>query len=102
MPHTKEPVDEQVELKESCGIVRELGDLPGGTVIDQDALARMFHRCSTSIQRSVERGELPPPVRLLGRSRWTVGFILEYLEARLRMETEKAKKEAARIARLGV
>lgn len=81
-------------------VITTLGELPAGTVIDQNELARIFHRCPTSIQRAVDRGELPPPVRLLGKPRWTVGFLLEHLEKRLKATDESAQKERARIARL--
>jgi len=83
------------------GLITELGELAPGSVIDQGELARIFHRHPTSIQRAIERGELPPPVRLLGKPRWTVGFLLTHLEKRLDTESVKDKKEVARIARLG-
>lgn len=86
--------------KTVAGLITDLGCLPPGTVIEQGELARVFHRHPTSIQRAIERGEIPPPVKLLGKPRWTVGFLLAHLEGRLEAENEKAKKEAARIARL--
>jgi hypothetical protein len=65
------------------GVVRTLGDLPDGTIINEEALAKMFDRCQASIKRAIQRGELPPPVKLLGMPVWTVGKILSYLNNRL-------------------
>ena len=78
------------------GIVRELGDLPDGTIINEEALARLFDRCQVSIKRAIQRRELPPPVKLLGMPVWTVGKILNFINDRLdfaQNEEEKAKKK---------
>jgi len=83
------------------GIVRELGNLPPGAVVFEEALSRIFSRHPTSVKRAVERGEIPPPVRLFGKPCWTVGAIQSHLEARLMAALEEARKEAERIARLG-
>ena len=72
-----------MERQDFTGIVRELGDLPDGTIINEEALAKIFDRCQVSIKRSIQRGELPPPVKLLGMPVWTVGRLLAYINARL-------------------
>jgi len=84
----------------SGGIVRELGELPPGAIVEEEALARMFGRHSVSVKRAVERGELPPPVRMFGKPCWTVGAILAHVEARLEDTKREAEKDADRIARL--
>ena len=76
----------------NTGIIRRLGDLPPGTVINEDALAKMFGRCQVSIKRAIQRGELPPPVKLLGMPVWTAEKLLSHLNARL----DKALKEEER------
>lgn len=78
------------------GIWRDLGDLPQGAIVTEEALARIFGRHQVSIKRAVDRGELPPPTRLLGGPVWTAGAILSHLEERLaaaRKEREKAAKK---------
>ena len=65
------------------GVVRELGELGPGAVINEDGLARMFKRCNRTIQRAVERGELPQPTRLFGKRVWTARVIIQHLEGRL-------------------
>ena len=80
----------------SSGIVRHLGDLPDGTIISEEALARLFGRCQVSIKRAIQRGELPPPVKLLGMPVWTTERILTHINKRLdvaQKEEERARKK---------
>jgi len=81
------------------GIVVALGELPPGAIVDESALAEIFRRHPVSIKRAVERGEIPPPVRLFGKPVWTAGVILTHLEARLMAAKQEAEREAARLAR---
>ena len=67
----------------SSGIIRELGDLPAEAVVSEQALAKLFDRHRVSIKRAVERGELPPSVRLFGEPVWTVRALREHLAKRL-------------------
>lgn len=55
------------------GVVPELGELGEGAVITEAGLARMLKRHQVTLKRAVQRGELPPPVRLLGGPVWTAG-----------------------------
>jgi hypothetical protein len=50
----------------NLGIIRELGELPPGTIITEKALGRVLNRHLVSIKRAIERGELPPSIRLFG------------------------------------
>jgi predicted DNA-binding transcriptional regulator AlpA len=68
--------------------------------LDERALAAMFNRCLTTIKRAVARGELPRPVRLLGRPVWLAGAVLEHLAKRLEAAKREAAQDAARISRL--
>ena len=84
------------DTDQSPGIIRELGDLPPGTIISENKLAEIFHRCPTSIKRAIKRGELPPSTRLFGQAVWTVEIILKHLQDRLadaRKEAELAAKK---------
>ncbi len=72
--------------------VAHLGRLEPGSIIDKAGLATLFHRCERSIDRAIERGELPPPTRLLGSLRWTVGSIIGHIEHRL--QTAAKEREA--------
>jgi len=81
-------------------IVKDLAELPSGAIIGVEALAQMFNRCSKSIERAVERGEFPQPIRILGKRCWTAGVIQEHITNRLKSAQQKAKKEGERIALL--
>lgn len=81
-----------IEVDNSGGIVRELGELPSGTIVNEEGLAQMLGRCRHTIKRAVKRGELPPPIKFMGKPRWTVGAILKHFEERL----EESKKEEER------
>jgi len=76
-------------------IIKELGDLAPDTVISEDALAKIFDRHKVSVKRAVERGELPPSVRLFGEPVWTVRALRDHMNKRL----EAAKKEAEQLER---
>ena len=80
------------------GMVKELGELSPGTILEEEAVARIFGRHSVSVKRAVTRGELPPPVRLFGKPSWTAGAILAHLKARLEAAQREVEKEAARLA----
>jgi len=82
------------------GIVRLLGELPPGAILDEEALAKTFGRSSVTIKRAVERRELPPPVRMFGKPCWTVSVILAHIEARLDAAKRKAERDAARFSQL--
>ena len=86
-------MDENMNV--STGIIKELGDLSPDTVICEEAMAKIFDRHRVSIKRAVERGELPPSVRLFGEPVWTVRALREHLAKRL----EAAKKDAEQLQR---
>ena len=64
----------------------ELGTLSDGTIVSESALARMFGKHPVSIKRAVDRGELPPPTKLMGKPVWTAGSIRRHIEERLALE----------------
>ena len=78
------------------GVIRELGDLPGDAIISEAAIAKIFDRHRVSIKRAVERGELPPSIRLFGEPVWTVKALREHFTKRLdqaREESEQLQKK---------
>ena len=79
------------DIHDLPGIITALGESDG--IITEAGLAQLFGRCSVSVKRAVERGELPPPVRLFGQNTWTAGVIVAHLEQRLKI----AAKEAAQL-----
>ena len=77
------------------GTIRELGELPPEAVITEQGLAKIFDRHKVSIKRAIQRGELPPSVRLFGEPVWTVRALREHLGKRL----EQARKESEQAER---
>ena len=99
IPHD-ERADTEENIVELPGVVAELGELKEGAVIFEEGLAHLFRRHPVSVKPAVERGELPPPTRLLGRSAWTVGAILRHLEDRQEQATKEKERIEKKIARL--
>ena len=83
-------IDDADEVHDLPGIITALGE--PDAVITEAGLAKLFGRCTVSVKRAVERGELPPPVRLFGQNTWTVGVISAHLEHRLKMAAKEAKQ----------
>ena len=83
-----------------CTQTGELGQLGRGAIITEAALARMLDRRQVTLKRAVKRGELPPPVRLLGGPVWTAGSIVGHLEQRLQDAAKEAERDVRRISAL--
>jgi len=89
------------EQSNSMGIIRELGDLPAEAVVSEHALAKIFDRHRVSIKRAVERGELPPSIRLFGEPVWTVQALRDHLTNRLdaaRKESDQLQKRISQFS----
>ncbi|MEJ2705289.1 MAG: hypothetical protein P8Z79_22845 [Sedimentisphaerales bacterium] len=89
------------EQSNDLGIIRELGDLPAEAVISEQALAKIFDRHRVSIKRAIERGELPPSIRLFGEPVWTVKALRDHLAERLdaaRKESEQLQKRISQFS----
>ena len=67
-----------------------IASLKPGTMITEAELAAIVGKCTASIKRAVERGELPPPVHFCGVPAWTVDALVRHLDANL----EEAKRES--------
>lgn len=73
-------------------VLDTLARMPSGTLVTLDGLCKILRRCSKSILRAVDMGELPRPVRLCGKRTWTAGHIIAHLEGRLDAEARKFAK----------
>lgn len=80
------------------GICTALAELPEGALLTKAALAKILGKCEKTIDRMVERGELPRSVRMNGKATWTAGAVLGHIEERLREAKHQAEKERRRIA----
>ena len=66
-------------------------------LLNEEAVARMLSRSRKSVKRAVQRGELPPPVRLMGQPSWTVISIRRHFEGRLSEAAKDAERHARRL-----
>ena len=79
--------------QEPAGVHERLGSLPAGALVTEDGLAVLLGKgCRESIKRAVARGELPQPVKLMGKNTWTVGVIIEHIEDRLAVEARRTTR----------
>jgi hypothetical protein len=79
---------------EPDGVYDRIGRLPPGAIVTEDGLATLLGKnCRETVKRAVERGELPPPIKLMGRNCWTAGRIVGFLERRL----EAAERKISRL-----
>lgn len=71
--------------------------LDDGAIIFEHELAELFGKCPVSIKRAVERGELPPSTRFLGKPIWTAAAIRGHIGDRLQAEKEAREKAVRNI-----
>ena len=79
-------------------VVTALAELPPDAHLDAEALANILGRCKKSIQRAVRRGELPPPIKLMGKHVWLVRTILEHMKTRQEAAVKWAKQRDLKIS----
>jgi predicted DNA-binding transcriptional regulator AlpA len=65
-----------------------------GCILSQDEIAGIFDVAPSTVWRAVQRGDLPPPVKLFNKNTWTGAAIRQHLEDRLEKERETRQKEA--------
>ena len=82
------------------GVIEDLGSLPPKSLITDDGVARIFGRHVASVKRAVDRGELPPPVRIFGKSSWTVEAITEHIAKRLAKAADQRESRESKYHRL--
>ena len=82
------------------GVIPDFGNMSSETLITEEALAKIFKRHPGSIKRAVQRGELPPPIKLLGVLRWTIGVLRQHFEKSQNNAAEESQKMAQRVAKM--
>ncbi len=94
--------DEQEETygDDLPGVIAELGELGAGAVVTEKGVAKLFNRCTTSVKRAVQRGELPPPCRLFKQNAWTAGALVQHIEKRLQQAAQQAEDVRRKIEKL--
>ena len=81
------------------GLIR-LDRYGSSALVTKQALTRLLGCHESTIEAAVTRGDLPPPVALMGRKVWMVGVICDHLRKRLDDAAREAEKETARLRRV--
>lgn len=77
--------------------LRRLSRLPREMIVDTRALARVLGRSTRTIRRMVDRYEIPPPIRMSGRSTWQVGTILSWYAERAERRVSESRRVRDRL-----
>jgi len=81
-------------------VLDELARLPDKAILDEAALAKALHVAPRTLRRMVNRWQVPPGVRLGGRSVWFAGRVLAFIEAGMIRAERDAEKNAKRFREL--
>ncbi len=81
-------------------ILTGLTELPEKAMLDGAALAKALGVTKRTVRRMVGRYELPPSIRLRGRSMWFAGKVVAYLEAQADRLARNAEKNAVNFRRI--
>jgi len=92
-------MEEERQKPKNTGIITALAELPAEALVDEAALSRAFGVCARTIRRMVVRFELPPPIRMAGRSMWLAGNVIAWLKDMAEHAEKDARKAAERIRR---
>lgn len=87
------------EATAAAGVLDELARLPEKAILNEAALALALHVAPRTLRRMVNRWQLPPPVRLGGRSVWFAGRVLAHIEAAAIRAEKDAEKDARKFRR---
>jgi predicted DNA-binding transcriptional regulator AlpA len=91
------PKTENMEIAQAPATLMNLGRYADGDLITKRELCRAFGCSERTLQRMVERFEIPPPMTLAGRKVWIVGKIRAWLVAAAERREAEALKDAWRL-----
>ncbi|MCK6474048.1 MAG: hypothetical protein L6R28_20190 [Planctomycetes bacterium] len=97
MNSNEEPAGLAPEVPVGQDVISSLVALPPKALVTEAGLAKAFGVTTRTVRRMVARGELPPPIRLTGKSTWIAERILAHLDARAECAAREADREARRI-----
>lgn len=100
MESNSENADDMKPPSAAGRTITGLAELPGKTLLDERALASLFGVTTRTIRRMIARFELPPPVKLAGRSTWVAERVIANIEDRAERAARHAEQESRRIEAL--
>lgn len=79
-------------LRQNGTVIVGLAELPERALLDEGRLAELLGVSRRTIRRMRKRFEIPPPVRIAGRSMWFSGRVLAYIEGEaIKLENESLR-----------
>lgn len=93
----REPNGDEEVSNEFSGVITELAELPEKALLTEEAMARILGVSRKTIQRMVERYELPPAIHIGGKNYWIAGRVLAYLDDRAAHAERELRSEISRI-----
>jgi len=76
----------------TIGVLDGLAGFSDTALVDAQALGKIFGRHPKTVALAARRGELPMPMTLLGRQRWTVGAIRAHIANRQGQAIRQAER----------
>ena len=88
---------ENMKTVEAPATLMDLGRFADGDLITKRELCRSFGCSERTLQRMVERYEIPPPTSLAGRKVWLVGKVKTWIAEAVDRREADAIREARRL-----
>ena len=98
-PDNAKSITKPTENDNGTGVISALAEFPKEALLNENAMSRAFDVCDRTIRRMVTRYELPPPIRIAGRSTWIAGRVLAWLEEMAEQAEKDARKTIDNINR---
>lgn len=76
---------------------KKLSDFADDDLIDQLELAQCFGCTDRTVRAMTARGELPPGIRVAGKTRWLAGNVRAWIAQRAHQREEEARRYFRRI-----
>ncbi len=89
--------DFQINTDDFSGVQINLSKYADSDVITKQELSRALGCCDRTIQRMVQRYEIPPPTSLAGRKIWLVGKLRKWITDAVERKEMEALGEAKRL-----
>ena len=79
-------------------VILNLAELPPDAFVTMAYLAEVFTRDRRSVQKAIQRGELPRPIHLFNDKGWTVRALLQHFEVLHQRAQDASRKGALHLA----
>ena len=80
-----------------CNLADAFNELDDDDILSLCDIAEVFACSKRTIERAVEKGDIPPSVRTFGKQVWSVGAIRSHLKQRLSEAAEERERFMSKI-----